>query len=167
MASSVSAMSMSRQFTMTSQALNGTPTLSDHHWMAQTNNTFLWHQLTFKNIKYSAMIQYNFWIKHLICCNIDHIDGLVQERGKSIANALELHLSCTKPSIYHIYIMLQYSGDSFSVKMPSTGNRDAMLHAFRKSHDIDKTVSHPSYLYNRNPYTCKGHLYIKTEPCCF
>ena len=30
-----------------------------------------------------------------------HIDGLVQERCSSIANALELHLSCTKPSIYH------------------------------------------------------------------
>ena len=29
----------------------------------------------------------------------DHMDGLVQERGNSIANALELHLSCTNPSI--------------------------------------------------------------------
>ena len=29
-----------------------------------------------------------------------HIDGLVQERGNSIAYALELHLSCTDPSIY-------------------------------------------------------------------
>ena len=28
-----------------------------------------------------------------------HIDGLVQERRNSIANALELHLSCTKPLI--------------------------------------------------------------------
>ena len=28
-----------------------------------------------------------------------HIDGLVQERRNSIANALELHLSCTYPSI--------------------------------------------------------------------
>ena len=27
-----------------------------------------------------------------------HIDGLVQERRNSIANALELHLSCTNPS---------------------------------------------------------------------
>ena len=29
-----------------------------------------------------------------------YIDGLVQERRNSIANALELHLSCTNPSIY-------------------------------------------------------------------
>ena len=28
-----------------------------------------------------------------------HFDGLVQERLNSIANTLELHLSCTKPSI--------------------------------------------------------------------
>ena len=30
-----------------------------------------------------------------------HIDGLVQERRNSIANALELRLSCTNPSIYN------------------------------------------------------------------
>ena len=30
----------------------------------------------------------------------DHVDGLVQERRNSIANALELRLSCTNPSIY-------------------------------------------------------------------
>ena len=30
---------------------------------------------------------------------IDHFDGLVQERRNSIANALELRLSCTNPSI--------------------------------------------------------------------
>ena len=29
----------------------------------------------------------------------DHIDGLVQERRNSIANALELRLSCINPSI--------------------------------------------------------------------
>ena len=28
-----------------------------------------------------------------------HVDGLVQERCNSIANALELHLSCTNPSL--------------------------------------------------------------------
>ena len=31
-----------------------------------------------------------------------HIDGLVQERHKSIANALELRLSCTCPSIWNV-----------------------------------------------------------------
>ena len=34
--------------------------------------------------------------------NAAHFNGLVQERRNSIANALELRLSCTKPSIYPI-----------------------------------------------------------------
>ena len=38
-----------------------------------------------------------------------YIDGLMQERCKSIANALELHLSSTNPSMYdnvstHLYV---------------------------------------------------------------
>ena len=32
----------------------------------------------------------------------DYFDGLVQERRNSIANALELRLSCTNPSIYEM-----------------------------------------------------------------
>ena len=35
----------------------------------------------------------------------EYFDGLVQERRKSIANALELHLSCTNPSIYDRKVM--------------------------------------------------------------
>ena len=31
---------------------------------------------------------------------LSHVDGLVQERRNSIANALELRLSCTNPSMY-------------------------------------------------------------------
>ena len=31
--------------------------------------------------------------------NLDHVDGLVQERCNSIANALELRLPCTNPSM--------------------------------------------------------------------
>ena len=33
----------------------------------------------------------------------NNIDGLVQERHNSIANALELRLSCTNPLIYVIH----------------------------------------------------------------
>ena len=33
-------------------------------------------------------------------CYWQHINGLMQERRNSIANALELRLSCTNPSIY-------------------------------------------------------------------
>ena len=40
-----------------------------------------------------------------------YIDGLVQERRNSIANALELRLSCTNQSIYGYYnISLWYVG---------------------------------------------------------
>ena len=34
------------------------------------------------------------------------IDGLVQERGNSIANALELRLSCTNPSMSNNRVVL-------------------------------------------------------------
>ena len=32
-----------------------------------------------------------------------HVDGLVQERRNSIANTLELRLSCTNPSMYRLF----------------------------------------------------------------
>ena len=35
----------------------------------------------------------------------DHSDGLVHERRNSIANALELRLSCTNPSICIAYLI--------------------------------------------------------------
>ena len=44
---------------------------------------------------------------------LDYIDGLMQERRNSIANALELRRSCTKPSIWNAYfsaIFLSRSG---------------------------------------------------------
>ena len=52
---------------------------------------------------------------HMVC----HIDGLVQERRNSIANALELRLSCTNPSIW------SNSGD-FQMNKPSA--RSHVLH---------------------------------------
>ena len=50
-----------------------------------------------------------------ITCISLHFDGLVQERRNSIANALELGLSCTNPSVYgcqmnrHLYCMTRRS----------------------------------------------------------
>ena len=44
---------------------------------------------------------WNTWTKQqLISTYTEWIDGLVQERQNSIANALELRLSCTNPSKY-------------------------------------------------------------------
>ena len=43
----------------------------------------------------------------------DHIDGLVQERRNSTANALELRLSCTNPSMYRVIMLLTFIKTSF------------------------------------------------------
>ena len=52
----------------------------------------------------------NFWSTS--CLLSPYIDGLMQERRNSIANALELRLSCTKPSIciglYSKFFRLSY-----------------------------------------------------------
>ena len=42
-------------------------------------------------------------MKNMFVLFRDHFDGLVQERHKSITNALELRLSCSKPSILCIH----------------------------------------------------------------
>ena len=55
------------------------------------------------------LILFNFWIfaghnRWIANSQLDSktcVDGLVQERRNSIANALELHLSCTNPSIWY------------------------------------------------------------------
>ena len=48
----------------------------------------LYHSIMIKCIYFLPVI----WLQYF--------DGLMQERGKSIANALELHLSCTNPLIW-------------------------------------------------------------------
>ena len=42
--------------------------------------------------------QFRMYWSH-VTCFLFHIDGLVQERRNSSALAMELRLSCTKPSI--------------------------------------------------------------------
>ena len=48
----------------------------------------------------------HFWNKKVWLTN--KIDGLVQERRNSIAIAMELHLSCTKPSRYSLIRPIRY-----------------------------------------------------------
>ena len=50
---------------------------------------------TLKYVNFQLTLVY----EEVMVCNV-HVDGLVQERHNSIANALELHLSCTNPSMY-------------------------------------------------------------------
>ena len=46
----------------------------------------------------SLFMQMQYYFK--VWCHLQgHMDGLVQEKHNSIADALELHLSCTNPSI--------------------------------------------------------------------
>ena len=42
-----------------------------------------------------------FWPRY--CTAVAYVDGLVLERRNSIANALELRLSCTNPSMYWVH----------------------------------------------------------------
>ena len=48
-----------------------------------------------------------------------HIDGLVQERRNSIANTLELSLSCTNPSISGRFIITKHTDDCHSDSLQS------------------------------------------------
>ena len=46
------------------------------------------------------LVEYRYWIGPLVpTCEVAHFDGLVRDCSNSIANALELLQSCTKPSI--------------------------------------------------------------------
>ena len=107
-----------------------------------------------------------------------HIDGLVQDCSNSIANALELLHSCTKPWICHhescstsvqrqaiiwieVYKNLQMSsGGGFNIKMPS--------YQYRKSHYGGKKILWPSYLHNGISYTGKmtSSYWIRALPLC-
>ena len=75
-----------------------------------------------------------------VLCSQDIVIGLVQDSSNSIANALELLQSCTKPSMW-------WSGPRFNIKMP--------CYQYRKSHCGDKTILRPSYLHNGISYTGK------------
>ena len=77
---------------------------------------------------------FSLWQSQLICACSAQIDGLVQERRNSIANALELRLSCTNP--------LRWSGDHFNITLLSC--------QCRKYHRADETSIYlrRSYLNN-------------------
>ena len=93
--------------------------------------------------------------------------GLVQERRNSIANALELRLSCTNPSIWHdtvvdlcgiaLFSSLVWveAVPRFNIKTTSLG---------MNSHYRDETIVWPSYLYNGNPYIGNAVCLYWNEP---
>ena len=68
-----------------------------HHVLELIIKIFLLWYSPFFNFFHSSNHITNLHTPQQFNC---HVDGLVQERCKSIANSLELHLSCTKPSMY-------------------------------------------------------------------
>ena len=67
----------------------------------------------------------NICITHSFHKNLCHyFNGLAQERHNSIANALELHLSCTNPSIWSQFspnmLTMISSGSRTSIKQTNT-----------------------------------------------
>ena len=57
------------------------------------------HTTVSSHLKHRYAVEYYVTYVHMGMGTVSHIDGLLQERLNSIANALELHLSCTNPSI--------------------------------------------------------------------
>ena len=78
------------------------------------NDSWQWHHMSimalkipenlmifFSNTCYVTTMKNQSSTSLFICgWHLSHFDGLVQERRNSIANALELRLSCTNPSTY-------------------------------------------------------------------
>ena len=56
----------------------------------------------------------------------EKIDGLVQDCSNSIANALELLQSCTKPSVMGLRQSYLYNGNSYTGKMTSLYSGDPL-----------------------------------------
>ena len=66
---------------------------------SHTDSNFYWF-LKISYVKKKFFFSNHYFFTLEICLNrAVYIDGLVQERRNSIANTLELRLSCTNPSI--------------------------------------------------------------------
>ena len=87
---------------------------------------------------------------------IPDIDELVQERRNSIANTLDLHLSCTNPSIYHC-------GTDMTTRTPRTHwglNKMVDISETTFSQELNKIyciLTKKSYL---NAYWTKPNFFI-------
>ena len=108
--------------------------------------------------------------------DLDHYDGLVQERHNSSALAMELRLSCTYPSIYGENDMTVKENDRVMTntwKNKKLQSTQVLLlkrmpsYQYMDSHYKDKMNSWPSYFYDSNLYTWRDSLYIETVPRSF
>ena len=84
--------------------------------------------------------------------HMGHVDGFIQERRNSIANALELRLSCINPSMcswwYWLHMWTSYILALFQYEVD--------LSCCRNFNYKDKTISWLPYIYNGN--TCSGEV---------
>ena len=89
-------------------------------------------------------------------CNIQdwlNIDGLVQERCNSIANAMELHLSYTNQLIWYIDSLVQDCSNSSAWAMEllqscaKKNDRKMLSYKYSDSHYKDKMIVRLSYIH--------------------
>ena len=101
----------------------------------------------------------------------------MQKKQYSIANALELCLTCIMPSTYtacllrcngkiYYQVYRNHDDDGFVVfKKASGGCLSIRMASYQYRIPIIKVkVSQPSYLYHGDPHTWKHGLYIETGP---
>ena len=102
-----------------------------------------------------------------------YVDGLKQKRRNSIANALELHLSCIYPSMYNCPSSGEHLSTSWQVNIIAasglvpSGSKplpEPVLY-FHDSLLIERAISyvawnHPYYLYMSPPKTSCAHTLL-------
>ena len=83
----------------------------------------------------ARMIRYGLWGVHPFACEI--FGGLVQDCSISIANALEILQSCTKPSYYSVYANHQTAERTGAVKFGSN-----LVTFYENAHNTHR-IAHP------------------------
>ena len=99
-----------------------------------------------------------------------YMDELVQERRNSIANALELHLSCTNPSIYSLQLSMSASPIVYLTKSQhcfgqqtitwTHNNHTAIMSQHTVTHGSSKLVP---FFYNIARYTMSVNINFRMK----
>ena len=97
------------------------------------------------------------------CCSVEHIDGLVQERPKSSALAMELRLSCTNPSTcWYVSGMARW----WDIGCPVSYNGSNPWQLWgRAILDLLPAFSNPALLHNNVVSVNISWPILKTESC--
>ena len=98
--------------------------------------TFLWHQCSAETGLYFTKMQ-NIW---LLLYEKD-FDGLMEERRNSIANALELRLSSTNPSIWSLYHILMTNSMISGLTCMWTYHKHLEINTDHIAHQISEVIN--------------------------